>query len=1482
MTGYADTEDPVALLNRAPDTSGGPTVEEAIREAGFEVQVVNWIWEQVVGTNLVESIITPITGDFEKIAQQAGQWENVCDALQAIRNNLNAGLGELQPGWQGSAADEFRNLIGTKWTLGIEADAQAAKLIGFALKKVAEGSRRACDQALELIKKLVDKLIEAAATAPIPVVGWGRAVKLVYDGIQIYNAIMQLIEGIRAVIEGAQQVIQGVQQVGTALSKLDDISNLNDALNVANETGEGVANVAGGVSSVRDGLQQTTSAAADVADSASSARDNAHGLADERAAARDQSTSPSGDATTTTGNGDRAGTREPGGDGNSMRDNEGDAGADGRQRECAPGSGDPVDLTTGQMFLGQVDLDLPGVLPLTLERTHFSEYRVGRWFGRSWASTLDQRIEVEEDAVYFADPSGARLKYPRPQAGGGPVLPQAGPRWPLTMTPDGGYLVSKADTGHTLSFPSGTGAVRAITDRNGNRIDVDYDDSGALRELRHSGGYRVGVDTVDGLVTRIWLHGQDDEAITVTRYRYDDHRRLVAVLNSSNIPMTFDYDHDGRIVRWQDRNGEWYRYSYDERGRVVRTEGSGQALTGTWWYDTENRTTVYTDAVGRPTTYHYNEAYQIVREVDASGAETIQEWAGYDRLAARTDPLGHTTRYAYDDAGNRTTVTHPDGTRELAEYNEFGLPTAVTTTDGAVWRYGYDERGNRTETVDPAGATTRYTYGERGQKLSATDPEGNVRRMETDAAGLAIASTDPLGAVTRCTRDPFGRPVTITDAAGGVTRLAWTVEGRLRARTGPDGGTEQWHHDGEGNDIAYVDAVGNVTRTTTTHFDLPLVRLEPGGARTEFTYDAELRLVAVTNPQGLVWRYEYDVAGNVVYERGFNGREQRYDYDAAGRLVRRTNGAGQVTEYLRDARGNVVERHDADGVARFEFDAAGRMVRAVNDDADVRFVRDVFGRVVTESVNGRTVTSAYDRLGRRTHRRTPTGAESAWSYDARHQPTALHTAGHTVTFAYDSAGRETRRLLDTGAALAQEWEPSGRLAGQIVSGGAGRPVQRRHYRYRQDGQLSAVEDQLTGNRMVDVDAAGRVMGVRGPSWAEYYAYDPAGNVTDAGTPNPDARGPRQYAGTTLRHAGNVSYRHDAQGRVVLRQRKRLSAKPETWRYDWNAEDRLVGVVTPDGTTWRYRYDALGRRIAKERLTADGTVAARVDFVWDGLTLAEQVDSAGRAFSWNFQPGTFRPATQAERVPAGDASQEWVDREFYAIVTDLVGTPTELVDLAGNLAWHAATTVWGDLLANRAARTSTPFRFPGQYHDPESGLHYNLHRYYDPLSGRYCSDDPLGLAGGPNPSAYVDNPLRAIDPLGLTPSCTDPPRPPDSPAYSVAYESELGPDDYPGRSDRHHFSVANQQLHAAFQNDPAFAQAMDDMYPGIVDGVQPGPRGAYPRMSPHEDLTWHHEANRPGVLQLIPREHHTAPGPVQGSLHPEGRGGMENWGGGRRR
>jgi RHS repeat-associated protein len=92
----------------------------------------------------------------------------------------------------------------------------------------------------------------------------------------------------------------------------------------------------------------------------------------------------------------------------------------------------------------------------------------------------------------------------------------------------------------------------------------------------------------------------------------------------------------------------------------------------------------------------------------------------------------------------------------------------------------------------------------------------------------------------------------------------------------------------------------------------------------------------------------------------------------------------------------------------------------------------------------------------------------------------------------------------------------------------------------------------------------------------------------------------------------------------------------------------------------------------------------------------------------------------------------------------------MVDSTGDLVWRRVSSTWGTGDAQTRGPAACPLRFPGQYHDPETGLHYNFQRFYDPCTGRYQSPDPLGLSPQPDPYAYVHNPITWADPLGLAP------------------------------------------------------------------------------------------------------------------------------------
>ncbi|WP_344386310.1 DUF6531 domain-containing protein, partial [Streptomyces thermolineatus] len=1091
--------------------------------------------------------------------------------------------------------------------------------------------------------------------------------------------------------------------------------------------------------------------------------------------------SPNSSGTNNPGNGSPSGRPNgPGGNGkpnasggrpSSMRDGARDPNATStpaKDREC---KSDPVDVVTGEMILAQTDIALPGLLPLVLERTHVSSYRCGHWFGRTWASTLDERLELDEHGAVLATADGMLLTYPAPR-NGEPVLPERGPQWLLSRHPaePGVLTVHDPHTGLTRSFappapgqhPTGPAfqlPLESIEDRNGHRIDLVRDTDGVLMEVTHTGGYRIAVDTHPALprVTALRLLDPTDPhspGTTVLTYGYDEAGNLTGITNSSGLPLRLTYDADGRITSWTDRNDSTYTYTYDAAGRVVRTTGPDGYMSGTFTYDEARRTTVHTDSLGHPTTHRYNTAGKVTTETDPLGHTTRTEYDPTGRhVTAVTDPLGHTTRYTRDTAGNVTAVELPDGTRATATYNRLNLPVEITEPGGATSRYTYDERGNRLTATDPAGTTTRYTYDEHGRPTAVTDALGHTRRITADAAGLPVAATDPLGNTTTVERDAFGRPVSLTEPLGRTTRTGWTVEGKPTWRQAADGTRETWEWDGEGNLLAHTDPAGNTTRCTATHFDRIASRTDPDGNRYDFAYDTELRLTAVTNPQGLTWSYTYDPAGRLVAETDFNGRTLTYTHDAAGRLTTRTNGADERVEFLRDAAGRILGKRSSDGTeTRFSYDVAGRLVGAANDDAELLLERDAAGRVQAESVNGRTCFHTYDPLGRRVSRTTPAGHTSVWTYAAGSRPLSLRSGDRTLHFSHDEAGRETALLLGDEVRIDQAWDGLGRLAEQSITAGSGhlaRTLQHRSYTYRADGRITRIHEQDSGTRRFELDRAGRVTAVHARDWTESYAYDQVGNLVRASAPGLSAEEDREFSGTLVRRAGRTAYEYDAQGRTVRVAKRLLNGQSRTWGYTWNAEDRLVGVVTPSGDRWRYLYDPMGRRIAKQRLDEDGSVIEQTDFTWDGSRLAEQVTGA-HATTWDHVPGTHRAVAQSDRT-LGDGT----GARFHAVVSDPVGTPLELVSPEGEIGWRARRTLWGLPLPSAPNTVDCPLRFPGQYHDAETGLAYNFHRYYDPGTARYLSPDPLGLAPALNHHGYVPNPFSWSDPLGLAPCTVDP-------------------------------------------------------------------------------------------------------------------------------
>jgi RHS repeat-associated protein len=136
-----------------------------------------------------------------------------------------------------------------------------------------------------------------------------------------------------------------------------------------------------------------------------------------------------------------------------------------------------------------------------------------------------------------------------------------------------------------------------------------------------------------------------------------------------------------------------------------------------------------------------------------------------------------------------------------------------------------------------------------------------------------------------------------------------------------------------------------------------------------------------------------------------------------------------------------------------------------------------------------------------------------------------------------------------------------------------------------------------------------------------------------------------------------------------------------------------------------------------------------------------------------RPGSGPPRSWTARHPEKShasiaAEHHQLSRSHSGCHPDHLGTPQRLTDRHQQIVWDAVYAPFGEVTL-RTEQVMQPLRFPGQYADPETGLHQNWHRDYDPALGRYLQSDPIGLNGGINTYAYaLDNPVSYADPLGL--------------------------------------------------------------------------------------------------------------------------------------
>lgn len=999
-------------------------------------------------------------------------------------------------------------------------------------------------------------------------------------------------------------------------------------------------------------------------------------------------------------------------------------------------TGHPVDVATGRLVTSSVDWSLRGAVPFEFKRTYSSSWSDRpSALGYGWSHSFEESVWLEWGRVVYRTGEGREIELPIPAERGSlsPDAPLFDRRngLSLELTRSGAVTITAEDrTRRRFERTSeSTWRLSAVEHPFGTTV-LDYDTTGRLARLRDPAGREVElVHDAEGRLTEV---RRPDPAggpkQRIVHYKYSDEGDLTEIIDAAGRSARHEYV-EHLLVRETDRDGRSFYFGYDGRGPLaycVRTWGDGGVIDHELVYDRDARVTHVTDSLGALRSYRYDDRFLVTGVSDPDGQWTTYAHDEDGLLVRHEDPAGNVHVLEYDERGRLRRSIHPDGTTDEVERDVAGHPTKRRDRAGRTTTYAHDARG----LLVGIGA-------ESGPEVALRrDRTGQIAAIEMDGEAIVEVENGPLGLPSRARSGRASHDLSF-DALGRLVALSMsTREGTFRREYEYDALDRLVHtREGQSSRTYEHDAEGNLTRERTSGgSDLAYEHGGPGwltavrsaGRTWQFERDTEGKLAGVVSPSGERHSIRRGMSGLPRSVETFDGRDLRYVHDpAGGASLFQSRGKG--TRIRKDPRSRTLEiRYPDDVLETRAFDTDGALVRAESPTSTVVFERDAAGRPVSESSNGRRVEARRDGAGRLVSLTLPSGSRvdierdrggvitSVSAKTARSEPAVVKLDG-------DVSSGWMRRSCSGGLVISTRQDARGRLAERRVDL-ASKCLHRETFSWQGD-HVREVRDEIASlTTRYEAASGAYVERIVGPDGRERGRF-----LDEQGRPHRRRdRSGRWYApgGRLIQTEDGTSHVYDALGRLVERR-----GDAGVHRFEYDSADRLARVTAPGGAVTSFEYDALGRRVRKH-----GPSGA-TEYTWFGGRIVEEHGPSGTThYLWDPDGLTLWG------ILTGSGPSFFLSAPHLA--------PEIGFDQAGRVVWKALIDLFGT--AEIAVREiDVPWRFPGQYADVETGLSYNGHRYYDPSSGRYITPDPLGLVGGLDPYGYVTDPLRQIDPQGLS-------------------------------------------------------------------------------------------------------------------------------------
>ena len=787
--------------------------------------------------------------------------------------------------------------------------------------------------------------------------------------------------------------------------------------------------------------------------------------------------------------------------------------------------------------------------------------------------------------------------------------------------------------------------------------------------------------------------------------------RITEVVDPVGRKLLLNYDASDRITKVTDPIGRTVEYTYNAQGALETVTDPEGGITR-YAYDGENRMTTITDRRGvdiAQITYGING--RVIQELQPDGGVLQFDYTFLNPQSTTspvlttefTDPLGRKTLYRYNsqsflrqvtDASGQTTVFEREpGTNLLLSRK--GSATCEVCGDS---RRGdvsqtYDANGNLLTLTDALNHASSFTYDSVVNKItSLTDPLNHQAQLTYDSKGNLLTSTDQNNETTTYAYNAFGLLTDITDSLNEKTTL---------------------DYDGEGNLVTVTDPLGNVTRFEYDSISRRVATIDALGRRTTVTYDKLNRVVNSTDALGQVTTFTYDEVGNLLTLTDAKNQTTIFTYDVMSRLETRTDPLSQTEAFTYDLVGNLMSFTDRRGqTSQFTHDDLNRLItETYQDGSTVQRSYDNRGRLIrVEDSIGGIVTFTYDALGRLTSEATLFG-QIQYTYDARGQVLTRQVVGHPqVTFSYDPVGNLLSMAMPQAGAT-MNYDKRNLLANITRTNGVASD-----YTYDQLGRLLSIVH-ANGASTIDIQT---------------YTYDSVGNRINhsTGLAQPLITQPAVSTfddNNRLLTRNGTTFTYDANG-------NRATENGPTWTktYTWDSRNRLTKLESPQSII-DFRYDFSGNLIHQTTTDASGTVTKK--FLLDDLT---NVVQESRSDGMQLSILTGQSVDNHLAVTDSGGTTE------YGLADGLNSTVATV-----NQAGVQTATLNYEPYGETTTGSTYPFQYTGRVLVLDN-LYYYRARFYDPMAGRFISEDPIYFLGGDvNFYKYVgNNPVALIDPFGL--------------------------------------------------------------------------------------------------------------------------------------